>query len=275
MTQTVLITGCSAGGIGSALALEFHKKGLHVFATARSLSKMSHLQSLPNITILELDVTNQPSINAAVETVRKQTDGKLDILVNNAGQSIVYPALDTNLQDAKGLFDVNFFAAIAITQAFAPLVVPSKGAIVNICSINGVMPVPWFSVYNASKAALASWSETLRLELQPFGVRVVSLITGSVVTNILSQGDVTLPGDSLYHKARDEISRRASGGDRPKNSMQPEEFARAVVGDVLGGKAGAVWRGPLAGTVKVVTALTPGWVVDNILKNGVGFDKLP
>ncbi|KAL2807979.1 hypothetical protein BJX63DRAFT_55608 [Aspergillus granulosus] len=85
--KTVLITGCSAGGAGSALAETFHSRGLHVFATAPSVSKMSHLEKKENITLLQLDVEDPEPISVAVQAVEKHTGGTLDYLVNNAGMS--------------------------------------------------------------------------------------------------------------------------------------------------------------------------------------------
>lgn len=141
MPKSVLITGCS-GGIGSTLAKEFHAAGLHVYATARSKAKMTHLEHLENITLLELDVVSQASIEAAVEFVRKETE-TLDILVNNAGQTICMPALDVSIEEAKKIFDVNLWGTLAVTQAFAPMVVAAKGTIVNLCSISGILYTPW------------------------------------------------------------------------------------------------------------------------------------
>lgn len=146
--KSVLITGCSAGGSGSALAEAFQKRGLHVFATARTLSKMSHLKDLPNVTLLELDITISQSITAALDAVKAQTNGKLDYLVNNAGQSMVMPALDTDIEEAKKLFDVNFWGVLTTTRAFAPLVIAAKGTIVNICSISGYLNAPWMSKFD-------------------------------------------------------------------------------------------------------------------------------
>jgi 1-acylglycerone phosphate reductase len=83
------------------------------------------------------------------------------------------PFLDTDLTVAKRLFETNFFGRIAITQVFAPLLIQSKATIVNIGSISGVCPTPYTSIYNASCAAVHQWSDTLRLELAPFDVRVV------------------------------------------------------------------------------------------------------
>jgi NADP-dependent 3-hydroxy acid dehydrogenase YdfG len=144
--KTVLITGCSAGGIGSALAESFEKRGIHVFATARTLSKMSHLENRPNVTLLELDVTSPSSIAAALEFVKTKT-GTLDYLVNNSGQAMVMPVLDTNLEEAKKMFDVNLWGVFAMTQAFAPLVIASKGSLVNICSIAGYLNSPWMGEF--------------------------------------------------------------------------------------------------------------------------------
>jgi NADP-dependent 3-hydroxy acid dehydrogenase YdfG len=164
--KTVLITGCSAGGIGSALAETFTERGLHVFATARTLSKMAHLEKRPNITLLELDVTSASSIHAAVETVMAITGGKLEYLVNNSGQSCVRPALDTDLERAKKLFDVNFWGAVDMIHAFAPLVIASRGTIVNVGTIASVLNVPWgckFQVHNDA-------SHTEFAKLQVYGI---------------------------------------------------------------------------------------------------------
>lgn len=145
LLPTVLITGCSDGGIGSALAEVFHARGFHVFATARSLPKMSHLEKLENKTLLELDVESQSSIDAALEAVVKHagSEGKLDYLVNNAGLNLNYPALDTDLAYAKKMFDVNFWAMVHVTHTFMPLLIASKGTLVNNASLAGVLHVPW------------------------------------------------------------------------------------------------------------------------------------
>lgn len=166
--QTVLITGCSEGGMGSALATEFLARGLHVFATARSTAKMSHLENLPNMTLLELDVTSPSSIAAAVETVSARTGGRLNYLVNNSGQGLVLPALETDLDQARKLFDVNFWGMVAVAQAFMPLVMAVKGTVVNSASLAAVLHVPWsgeslfsFSTYFESLLQCADGQHSL------------------------------------------------------------------------------------------------------------------
>ncbi|KAJ5408655.1 hypothetical protein N7509_002538 [Penicillium cosmopolitanum] len=279
MPRCALVTGCSAGGIGSALVEELHAQGLKVYATARSAAKMEHFSILPRVTIITLDVVDPTSIAAAVETVRQDLSlngDSLDILINNAGQSLVYPALDTSIEEAKRLFDVNFWGVITMTQAFTPLLRAGKNGstLVNVCSISGFLYAPWMSVYNASKAALMSWSETLRLELQPFNIRVISLVTGSVATNVMSHNDLSLPESSLYQKALSEIQTRGVGKD-VSSKTPPAEFAHDVVKDVLGGASGPVWRGAMASMVKFMSKYMPTAVLDRAMKGGTGLDKLP
>ncbi|RAH51303.1 uncharacterized protein BO95DRAFT_458654 [Aspergillus brunneoviolaceus CBS 621.78] len=107
-----------------------------------------------------------------------------------------------------------------------------------------------------------SWSETLRLELQPYNVRVISLVTGTVATNVMSHANLTLPKSSLYHKALPEIQIRGAGKDVLSKSA-PDDFARQVVQDILAGASGPVWRGAMASMVKVVSKYIPTgiWVV--------------
>ena len=192
--RSVLITGCSEGGIGDALAQAFHARGLRVFATARDLSKVSHLQKL-GLTILELEVTSESSIKDCVSSVTKLTGGTLDILVNNSGSGYSSPILDVDINQAKKIMDVNFFGRVAVTQGFAPLVIKSKGIILNIGSIGSACPSLWSAMYGATCAAVDQWNNVLRLELEPFGVRVVivslcfnSTVEQTLITNRSSPG---------------------------------------------------------------------------------------
>ena len=138
--ESVLITGCSAGGIGAALCREFQHRGLHVFAT------LDDLTTLPNVTTLALDVTSAPSIADAVKTVQVKTGGRLKYLVNNSGAQYVVPTLDMDIEQAKKMYEVNVWGVIAMTQAFAPLVIAAKGTIVNIASISGHLHAPFMGI---------------------------------------------------------------------------------------------------------------------------------
>ncbi|KAF7586333.1 hypothetical protein BBP40_009061 [Aspergillus hancockii] len=266
--QSVLITGCSAGGIGSALAETFHERGLYVFATARSKSKMTHLEKLPNLTLLELDVTSPESIAAAVAAVTAKTGGKLDYLVNNSGQSLVKPVLDTDINEAKKLFDVNVWGVVAMTQAFAPLVIAAKGGVVNLASLAAYFRGPWLSLF-----ALTS-SNTLRLEMAPFGVKVVTVAAGTVETNIFRRSEESiLPPGSMYKPAEKEIQGFADGS-LINAAMPPAEFATKVVNDVLGGATGTIWRGKFATVGWFIFSFLPTWLIDRITFPSSGLGKL-
>ncbi|KKK23423.1 hypothetical protein P175DRAFT_0503003 [Aspergillus ochraceoroseus IBT 24754] len=272
--KSVLITGCSAGGIGSALVEEFHDRGLHVFATARSPSKMAHLENFPHVTLLKLDVQSPIDIAAAVEAVTAKTGGKLDYLVNNSGQGLVMPAIDTDLEEAKKLFDVNFWGAVAVIQAFSPLVIAAKGSIVNVSSVASLLNVTWNIFYNSSKAALRIYSETLRLEMAPLGVKVVTVMAGTVATNITANTPkVDLPSDSLYRAASKEINDLATGV-WVKDAPSPAEFAKNVVNEVLGGASGMIWKGKMASISWFLTTFMPTWVIDHMLLDQSGIKHM-
>ncbi|KAL5363334.1 hypothetical protein BJX96DRAFT_155558 [Aspergillus floccosus] len=267
---TALITGCSEGGIGSALAEVFHERGLHVFATARSISKMSHLEKLPNVTLLELDVTCSSSIATAVETVTALTGGQLNYLINNSGVGITLPILDTDLAKAKQLFDVNLWGTVAVTQAFAPLVIAAKGTIANNASLAAVLPAPWLGFYSASKAAVKAYTETLRLEMAPFNVKVVLLMTAVVETNFFNNfSHFALPENSLYKGAWKEIA------TEPEMAKMPVlDYAQRVVGDLLAGANGSVWRGKLASVGWFTSSFMPTWLMKRALTIGRGLEHV-
>lgn len=146
--ESVLITGCSAGGIGSGIAIEFQKQGLHVFATARDVKKLMHLKDLANVTLLPLDVTSKQSVEAAAEAVRKSEKGggKLKYLVNNAGLGHTTPLIHVDVEpgsSAREMWEVNYWGVLRVTKAFSELLIQEKGCVVNIGSGAGLVYFPW------------------------------------------------------------------------------------------------------------------------------------
>lgn len=140
-SKSVLITGCTPGGIGHSLAQEFKSKGLRVFATARKAESISALED-QGIETLSLEVSNPTSINALKDEIQSRTDGKLDILVNNAGRNYTVPALDIELDEVQTTFEANVFGVMLMCQAFAPLLIATKGTIVQIGSLAGTSRNP-------------------------------------------------------------------------------------------------------------------------------------
>lgn len=268
--RTVLITGCSEGGLGAALAIAFREAGLHVYATARDPSKMKQLTAL-GIETLTLDVLSDSSIAACVSQL-----SSLDILINNAGAGYSMPVSDLSIPEAKKLFDINVWSYIATIQAFLPLLLKSKGMIVNQTSVAGVIGVPFQAAYNASKAALSMFSESLRLELEPFDIRVVDLKTGGVKTNFFNNAkeryDVRLPKDSIYEPARETVEKTLSGEIFTSTAMPPEQWARLVVKDLLQKRPPLnIWRGTSA-TLSWLATLLPVGTLDGQVKKMTGID---
>ena len=147
MPKSALITGCSSGGIGYTLVKTLQKRGLIVFATARNPSKMSGLEKLEGVHLLSLDVTNPASIAAAVKVVEAKTK-KLDYLFNNSGQSYIIPVVDVDIEEAKKIFDVNFWGVLRTVQSFIPLLMEAKGTIVTIGAGSGLVHLPYMGNYS-------------------------------------------------------------------------------------------------------------------------------
>jgi len=172
-SRTALITGCSAGSLGEALAFTLHERGLRVIATARNPAKMEGLRKL-DIQCVTMDVVDKSSIKACVEQVANVTDGRIDILINSVGGGHYMPFLDLNIDDARNLFEINVFSFLEVTQAFMPLLMKgkspgsnaSKGLLVNQTSISSVLRTPYHSAYSASKAAMAMFNDTQRIEVR-------------------------------------------------------------------------------------------------------------
>lgn len=142
-TKSILVTGCSAGGTGDALALALAMRGHRVFATARNPAKVPQsLSSLSNVTVLKLDVLSPDSVAEAVKAVSESGQG-LDILVNNAGCGYAQPVLDLDIARAQQLFDTNLWGPIRTIQAFSGLLIASKGRIVNVSAVGAFVNVPF------------------------------------------------------------------------------------------------------------------------------------
>lgn len=237
--KTVLVTGCSPGGIGHSLAKTFHAHGLRVFATARSAESLESLSSL-GIETLSLTVDSESSIQSCLEQVVAVTKGHgLDFLVNNAGRNYTLPALDVEMDEIRTTFETNVFSVMRLVQVFCPLLIQARGTIVMIGSLAAVIPYVFGSVYNATKAALHAYSNTLRVELEPLGVKVITVVTGGVKSRI-DRVSRELPESSYYSELDEEYKRRQ--GHSQEGAMSNEDYARSVVRQVLPGAGPWPWR---------------------------------
>jgi 1-acylglycerone phosphate reductase len=175
-----LITGVSPGGLGDALTTELlTRPNMHVIATGLELSHLDHITApSTRVTKLQLDVTSPSSISSAVEAAERLTGGVLHYLVNNAGYGYMMPLLDAEIAAMRDNFEVNVIGLLAVTQAFFPLLRRSQGVVVNQCSIASIVGgrQPFIGSYCATKAAVASLNDNMRLEFAPFGVKVGCVI---------------------------------------------------------------------------------------------------
>ncbi|KAK7402895.1 hypothetical protein QQX98_011345 [Neonectria punicea] len=199
--RTVLITGCSEGGAGHALALRFAAQGFRVVATARSTKSPSLLEE-KGIETFTLDVTRLESISALKTEVTKRTGGKLDILFNNASLMYEAPAIEADRDEVQNMFNANVFGVLDMVQTFTPLFLAwvsgsnAPPTIINTASVIARLPYLFAAQYNASKAAVSAYSDTLKIELAPLGIKVVTLFMGIVATKITSPDKAH--SDSLY-----------------------------------------------------------------------------
>jgi NAD(P)-dependent dehydrogenase (short-subunit alcohol dehydrogenase family) len=235
--KTVVITGASSG-IGHASVLRMVRAGWNVFATVRNPKDRDGLQNanLRGLTPVMMDVEDRHSISAAAEFVAAQLGPSgLNGLVNVAGIGIVQPLEYADARDLQKIFDVNVFGQLAAIQAFLPLIRKERGRIVNITSVGAHIAIPFGGLLNASKGAIGMMSDTLRLELHPFGIYVCAIEPGSIATPAVDKtlGNIERMIENLPQEAQAQYSgmlrnfaRR--GYTREKNGSPPEVVARAV-----------------------------------------------
>lgn len=177
----VLITGCSSG-IGRAAAVRFAQAGWQVVATMRNIDSAGDLAGVPNVMVHPLDVTDQKSVQAAVDATLARF-GRIDAVVNNAGYGLFGPFETATDEQIHHQFATNVDGIFAVTRAVLPtLRRQGSGTIVNVASLGGLITLPFFSLYNATKFAVVGFTESLSFELAPLGIRAKFIAPGGVAT---------------------------------------------------------------------------------------------
>jgi short-subunit dehydrogenase len=230
--KVALITGASEG-IGAACADAFRKRGARLSLTARCEERLQ-AGGGPDALITAGDLTLAETRQAAVERTLARF-GVIDILINNAGMGLYAPAWNTPLEDARRLFELNFFAPLAMAQLVAPhMRARGSGVIVNISSVAGRVTLPWFTLYSASKYALCSLTDGLRMELARDGIHTMTVCPGYV---------------------RTDFQQHAMGGGPPPKIARSKQFA--ITPEQC---AQAIARGVERGA-RTVMAPRTGWLV--------------
>ncbi|RZI44721.1 SDR family NAD(P)-dependent oxidoreductase [Herbaspirillum sp. HC18] len=277
MKKTICITGCSSG-IGAALAREFHRRGHVVYATARRIESLADLAK-DGIRTLRLDVNDDESIAAAFAVVERE-QGKIDVLVNNAGFSQVGALIDLTREDLRKQYETNVIAPIAVSKAAVGLLCAASkrsgnAVLANVGSIVGLVATPFAGAYCSSKAAVHSLSDALRMELSPFGIHVVTIQPGGVVSSFGAHAEdaLRLPADSLYRPVEDGIRARAKAGQQ--GAMPADEFVPPVVDALLKDNPPIVVRGGKNSTrLPLLKKLLPAAMLDAKLSAIFGLDRL-
>ncbi|NOX17890.1 MAG: SDR family NAD(P)-dependent oxidoreductase [Chlorobi bacterium] len=270
----VLITGASSG-IGKALALEFYKNNYTVIAAGRNKSKLERLEA-QGIHTKQFDITNYGEMEEAVKSIIEEFGG-VDILVNNAGYGLMAPIVDVTLSDFKNQFETNLFAQLELTGNVLPSMKEKrKGTIINIGSISGIVTTPFAGAYCASKAAFHAVSDAMRMELSPFGIDVITIKPGGIVSEFGARAadetlNINLSAD--YLPIKDDLIMRAKSSQI--GAMPADKFARKVVKTVSAGKAPAeMFLGTMSFLLPLLKKTLPIKTLDKILNKRFGIDKL-
>ena len=229
MKRVVLITGASSG-IGKETAKLLSQRGFVVYGAARRLEKMQELKS-SGIRLLQMDVTDEASMVKGVQEIL-QAEKRIDVLINNAGYGSFGSLEDVPLPEAKYQFDVNIFGLARLTQLVLPTMrAQHSGRIINISSIGGSFGEPHGSWYHATKFAVEGLSDSLRMELKQFGIDVVIIKPGAIVTEwntIARENMLKVSGNTAY---RDLVHKHVKMFERTDGKMgsKPIVVAKTIV----------------------------------------------
>ena len=234
--RAVVVTGASTG-IGRAIALALDAEGFRVFAGVRKQADGAALsqEATQALRPVLLDVTDGSSIARALATVEAETDAGLYGLVNNAGVGLGGPLELVPISETRKLMEVNVIGLLATTQAFAPLLRKGRGRVVNIGSLAGIVAMPGASSYAASKFAVQAITDSLRLELEPFGIEVTLVDPGAIESALWDKGkakkqeilDAAPPELRELYAPLIELGKRL--GEHPRGILPASSVAKDVV----------------------------------------------
>ncbi|RCK58159.1 NADPH-dependent 1-acyldihydroxyacetone phosphate reductase [Candida viswanathii] len=269
-----VITGASSG-IGYALAKEFSKRNYKVFGLSPEsvLHLQEPLEKQYGLVSIACDITKLSDIEHAKEVVSQQTQGgHVDVLYNNAGIAIGSPGIDIPPDQLDRIFQVNVLGHINVTRAFAPLVIKAKGSIVYTSSVAARVPLSWVSAYLATKSAIDSYARTLHGELEPFGVRVHSVITGGVQTQIgkadNNVDDVEEQYEGSPYNVDGMVESVVSALDMALDmGVPPDVYARDIVGKIVRkSRAFNLYSGGRGYLLHLISLLFPFWFIEFLMQ---------
>ena len=230
----ILVTGASTG-IGRTVTEFLSSRGCTVFAGARKEADLASLSQLPHVMTLRLDVTNPEDIQRAVDRLHSEGKGVYG-LVNNAGIAAYGALIDSSVDELDRVLNVNLYGIHQMTRALVPFLIESHGRVVNISSISGFLTTKFFGAYSISKHAVEAYSDTLREELDQFGVKVSAVEPGNFQSSITANALPFLKNDELLSQSRyrEEYTKLMSDLESPEELYgtkypTPERVAEAVL----------------------------------------------
>ena len=265
--QVALVTGGSSG-IGEATALELRKAGFEVYAVARRVDRMAQLEQ-QGVHVFGMDVTDDASmVDGIARVVREQ--GRIDVLVNNAGYGSYGAVEDVSIDEARRQFEVNLFGLARLVQLVTPhMRQQGSGRIINISSIGAVFYEPFGAWYHATKFAVDGFSDSLRVELRPFGIDVVLIHPAGIVTEwneIARTSLIERSKDGVYAGSAVKAAKAMGSVDNPRMSSGPEVVARTIVKAATARRPRARYAtGKGASTVMTARRALPDRAFDAIL----------
>jgi NAD(P)-dependent dehydrogenase (short-subunit alcohol dehydrogenase family) len=235
--SVAVVTGSSSGN-GFETSLLLAKNGFYTYATMRNLDKSTRMKEVAKkdslqLEVLQLDVTDDKSVTDAIDMISNR-HGRIDVLVNNAGYDHIGAVEELSMEEIKTQFDTNFFGAVRLMKAVIPIMRKQRsGIIVNLSSIGGLVGVPLNSAYVGSKFALEGFSESMKYELEGFGIKVILIEPGAIKTNFVEnskQAQKAMNSDSPYAEFSKKVSEGVMEGFKQTSSpMQVAEVILAAI----------------------------------------------
>jgi NAD(P)-dependent dehydrogenase (short-subunit alcohol dehydrogenase family) len=232
--KTAVVTG-SSSGIGFETSLLLAKNGFRTYATVRNLDKAKEIRDIsdkgePPIRVAEMNVDSDKSVEDAIGKIMNESK-RIDLLVNNAGYDLIGALEDLSMDEIRAQFETNLFGAIRVMKAVLPIMRKQQGGtIVNISSIGGRFAIPLNAAYHGTKFALEGISESVRLETEPFGIKVILVEPGAIRTNILRNakaGQKTAEPSSPYAPMTKKLQK---GWEHFfDHATPPEEVAKVIL----------------------------------------------
>ncbi len=256
MQKVALITGVSSG-IGRVAAARLAAGGFRTFGTVRADSPPQ-----PNVELVRLDVRDPRSVEECVATVVERA-GRIDVLVNNAGGALTGAAEETTIDEARALFETNFFGILRMTAAVLPVMrAQGGGRIINVSSVLGFLPAPFMSIYAATKHALEGYSESLDHEVRGFGVHVALVEPAFTKTGLGHNGNLVQHTLPQYDDARRRVAERVAASI--ERGADPSVVANVILRAATDARPRLRYQaGRDARLLRILRSLAPSSAIDS------------